>query len=34
MKKSTAIKLAILAASILAGILLGSWLGPAFLNSF
>lgn len=34
MKKSTVIRLAILSAFILAGILLGNWLGPAFLNSF
>lgn len=34
MKKGTIIRLAILAGCILAGILLGSWLGPAFLNAF
>ena len=34
MRKSTAIKLIILAAFILAGILFGAWLGPTLLNSF
>ena len=34
MKKSTIIRLAILAVFILAGILFGNWLGPVLLNSF
>ena len=33
MKKSTIIRLAILAVFILAGILFGNWLGPVLLNS-
>ncbi len=34
MKKSTIIRLAILAVFILAGILFGNWLDPVLLNSF